>query len=47
VNGIQPAFRIEFGLANPRADEGRSTHAIRNACQKSNVSPMFPWLSSA
>ena len=22
VNGIQPAFGIEFGLSNPRADEG-------------------------
>jgi hypothetical protein len=47
VNGIQPAFCIEFGLASPRADEGRSTHAIRDACQESNVAPMFAWLSTA
>jgi phosphoribosyl 1,2-cyclic phosphodiesterase len=31
VNGIQPAFGIEFGMANPRADEGRTTTPYRQA----------------
>ena len=31
VNGIQPAFGIEFGLASPRADEGRASNPYRQA----------------
>jgi phosphoribosyl 1,2-cyclic phosphodiesterase len=31
VNGIQPAFGIEFGLASPRADEGRAGDPYRQA----------------
>lgn len=31
VNGIQPAFGIEFGLADARADEGRATDPYRQA----------------
>ncbi len=31
VNGIQPAFGIEFGLASPRADEGRTGDPYRQA----------------
>jgi phosphoribosyl 1,2-cyclic phosphodiesterase len=31
VNGIQPAFGIEFGLASPRADEGRANDPYRQA----------------
>jgi len=46
ING-QAAFEIEFGVGSPQADEGRSPHTIRNACQESNVVSMFPLLSSA
>jgi glyoxylase-like metal-dependent hydrolase (beta-lactamase superfamily II) len=31
VNGIQPAFGIEFGLSNPRADEARTYDPYRQA----------------
>jgi glyoxylase-like metal-dependent hydrolase (beta-lactamase superfamily II) len=31
INGIQPAFGIEFGLASPRADEGRTNDPYRQA----------------
>lgn len=31
VNGIQAAFGIEFGLASPRAEEGRATDPYRQA----------------
>jgi len=31
VNGIQPAFGIEFGLESPRADEGRAGDPYRQA----------------
>ena len=31
VNGIPPAFGIEFGLESPRADEGRTTNPYRQA----------------
>lgn len=31
VNGIQPAFGIEFGLDSPRANEGRATNPYRQA----------------
>lgn len=31
VNGIQPAFGIEFGLDSPRANEGRSVDPYRQA----------------
>ena len=31
VNGIQPAFGVEFGLASPRANEGRDGNPYRQA----------------
>jgi glyoxylase-like metal-dependent hydrolase (beta-lactamase superfamily II) len=31
VNGIQPAFGIEFGLESPRANEGRAGDPYRQA----------------
>jgi hypothetical protein len=31
VNGIQPAFGIEFGLDSPRANEGRAADPYRQA----------------
>jgi glyoxylase-like metal-dependent hydrolase (beta-lactamase superfamily II) len=31
VNGIQPAFGIEFGFASPRAEEGRASDPYRQA----------------
>jgi phosphoribosyl 1,2-cyclic phosphodiesterase len=31
VNGIQPAFGFEFGMANPRCDEGRAADPYRQA----------------